>query len=331
LPPIPTGFNGASSSSSPADAESFWQVLAQSWENADRANRKLEKQQREHVTLARIAALMQILGPESAAHRLGLVKHLAGVTHPEATRALAKLAIFSSEAEVRDAAIDALRVRREKDYTELLMGGLRYPWPAVAKRSAEALVKLDRKDVIPQLVDVLDEADPREPIVRKVKDEPVTVVRELVKVNHHRNCLLCHSPNDPTPNTEPLQQVSLPDVPVGPIPIPGESMNPPSLGYQQRPQDLVVRVDVTYLRQDFSMLLPVSDAQPWPTMQRFDFMVRTRAISDEEAEVYREKLAKSGTGAVTPYERATLYALRELTGRDTEPTAAAWRRLLSSE
>ncbi len=77
------------------------------------------------------------------------------------------------------------------------------------------------------------------------------------------------------------------------------------------------------------MLMPVSDAHPWPTMQRFDFMVRTRAVSEDEAAVYREKLGKQGAGAVTPYERAILFALRELTGRDTAPTAAAWRKLLA--
>ena len=32
-----------------------------------------------------------------------------------------------------------------------------------------------------------------------------------------------------------------------------------------------------------------------------------------------------------PYHAAALYALRELTGRDAEPTAAAWRALLRIE
>jgi hypothetical protein len=31
---------------------------------------------------------------------------------------------------------------------------------------------------------------------------------------------------------------------------------------------------------------------------------------------------------MSPYHRAALFALRELTGRDTEPTAAAWRKLV---
>jgi hypothetical protein len=33
---------------------------------------------------------------------------------------------------------------------------------------------------------------------------------------------------------------------------------------------------------------------------------------------------------VSPYHKAALAALRELTGKDTEPTAAAWRKLLKT-
>jgi len=87
-------------------------------------------------------------------------------------------------------------------------------------------------------------------------------------------------------------------------------------------------VDVTYLRQDFSLLQPVADADPWPQMQRFDFLVRTRTLSEEEAQSYRDKLQPREPGVLSPYHRAALAALRELTGRDTEPTPQAWRRLL---
>src|SRR5262249_25757584 len=114
--------------------------------------------------------------------------------HVEATRALAKLAIFSGEEEVRHAAIAALKIRRERDYTDILVQGLRYPWPAVAQRAAEAMVKLERKDLAPQLVALLEESDPRAPVLTKRDDKQVSVVRELVRINHHRNCLLCHAP-----------------------------------------------------------------------------------------------------------------------------------------
>jgi hypothetical protein len=122
---------------------------------------------------ARIAALMQVLAPEAPAMREGLVKYMASVSHVNATKALARLAIFSAEDEVRQAALDALKVRRERDYTEILLQGLHYPLPAVAKRASEAVVKLERSDLIPQLVDLLDEPDPRAPVRKEVNGKEV--------------------------------------------------------------------------------------------------------------------------------------------------------------
>ena len=91
--------------------------------------------------------------------------------------------------------------------------------------------------------------------------------------------------------------------------------------------DVLVRFDVTYLRQDFSVMLPVADHQPWPEMQRFDFLVRTRAISEKDADTYRT-LLRPTAGALNPYQQAALVALRELTGRNADPTGPAWRRVL---
>ena len=45
---------------------------------------------------------------------------------------------------------------------------------------------------------------------------------------------------------------------------------------------------------------PVEDANPWPEMQRFDFMVRTRAVTEDEAAQYREKLDKREPGRTVP-------------------------------
>jgi len=329
-------------------AEQFWQRYRAACLNEDVANAKFEPPYQEHVTLARIAALMQILAPESASMRKGLVTYLATVSHPEATRALAKLAIFSKERNVREAACDALKVRRERDYTEILLSGLHYPWPAVATHAADAIVRLERKDLIPQLVAVLEQPDPRLPEVKKTGDKSVTAVRELVRVNHHRNCLMCHAPtHNIVHRTLGVEQTNVggkittstvsgiaietaPDgVPTAQVPIPGEPLPTPSEGYGNSQPDILVRLDVTYLRQDFSEMQSVADAHPWPEMQRFDFLVRTRTLTDEEGQVYLEKLSTREPGRVTPYQRAALAALRELTGRDTEPTAQAWRRLLN--
>ena len=166
--------------------------------------------------------------------------------------------------------MEALQVRRERDYTDMLLKGLRYPWPAVARRSADAVAKLGRTDLAPQLVALLDEPDPRVARARQeIDDKSALVVRELVRVNHNRNCLLCHSPG----NTDGVSADTL----RAPIPLPTEPLSPPANGYQSSSPDLAVRIDVTYLREDFSLLQPVEDANPWPEMQRFDFLVRTRA------------------------------------------------------
>jgi hypothetical protein len=303
-------------------AEAFWEQYREACAQEDQAAERRDPAHRETVALARVAALMQILAPESPEMRLGLVRYLAGVSHVEATRALARLALFSAEEEVRRAAVDALQVRRERDYTAILLEGFRYPLSAVARRAADALVKLDRKDLIPQLVAMLDEPDPRAPTVGEVDGKKVPMVRELVRLNHHHSCLLCHAPG----NTSTVSLEAL----TASVPIPGEPLPPPSQGYNNPTvPDILVRVDVTYLRQDFSMLLPVTDANPWPEMQRFDFLVRRRPVTEEEAKAYREALSSREPGFVLPHQRAVLTALRELTGRDTEPTAKAWRKLLN--
>lgn len=276
--------------------------------------------QKETVTLARLAALMQVLAPEPVSVRLGLVKYLVEISHPEAARALARLAVFSEECEVRQAAVVALKERRATDYTDTLLGSLRYPWPPVAERGAEALVKLGRADLVPKLVDLLAAPDPRAPVTTE-DDPPTYRVRELVRINHHRNCLLCHAPGDGGSAEQGRVTAG--------IPIPEFPLSPgPSTGYQRAPSLPAVRFDVTYLRQDFSVFQPVANAQPWPEMQRYDFLVRTREVTELEAVAYKNQLAPAEPGQLSPYQRATVKALRELTGHDAPPTVDAWRRVL---
>jgi hypothetical protein len=306
----------------PANADVFWQQYLQNCSQGDAAIPKADKGLQENATLARIAALMQIMAPESPSMRLGLVKYLSTIQHPDATRALARLAVFSAEDEVRQAAIDVLKIRRERDYTDVLLQGMRYPWPAIARRAADVIVKLDRNDLIPQLVDLLDEPDPRSPVMTEVDKKEVPVIREMVRVNHHRSCLMCHSPGNGETG------VSAETLTV-PVPTPDQPLSPPQGGYSQGGSpDLLVRIDVTYLRQDFSVFQAVADAAPWPEMQRFDFLVRTRELTEQEATTYREKLDKREPGRITPYQRAAVTALREMTGKDTGPTGDAWRKLL---
>ena len=113
---------------------------------------------------------------------------------------------------------------------------------------------------------------------------------------------------------------------VAPVPLPGQPFSS-DIGYGGfRSPDILVRVDVTYLRQDFSMRLPVANAHPWPELQRFDFVVRSRVLAKKDAAFFRTVLAKAGP---SPYHAAAHSALKALTGRDVEPNAAAWRTALA--
>jgi hypothetical protein len=329
VPPAPpsVGFSSPVSPSPPpapakdsSAVEGFWERYQTACTQEDKKLTPVDKCRQETVTVARIAALMQVLAAEPPSLRLGLVRYLSTVSHVEATRAMARLAVFANEDEVRQAAVDALKVRRERDYTDILLAGLRYPWPAVARHAADALIKLERTDLVPQLVSFLDEPDPRAPVLQEVNDKKAPVVRELVRINHHKNCLLCHAPG----NTGSVA----PDTLTAEVPLPSQPLPSPGEGYRNTSPDLIVRIDVTYLRQDFSAYLPVQDANPWPEMQRFDFLTRTRVLTKDEAAAYRQALGKHEPGRPSPYHRAVLAALRELTGRDAEPTAAGWRRLL---
>jgi len=214
-----------------------------------------------------------------------------------------------------------LKVLEKRGAAEIkaqLVQGLRYPWPEVAKNAAQAMVSLKTTDLIPDLVQSLDQPDPRLPVIKTIKGKQVPVIREVVRINHLRNCQLCHPPGN-------TQDVKPGEILTGAVPNPGETLSPSF--YESRSPDILVRADVTYLRPDFSRMQKVPDASPWPQMQRFDFLVRNRTLSEAEAKTYKAEIAKLEKNS--PYRQAVLEALRALTGRDAEPTAAAWRKVLA--
>ena len=271
---------------------------------------------------ALLPALVQILGPEDAMLRLGLIAQYREVKGANVTAALARLAIYDPEKPVRDDALHALIERPAKDYTKTLVEALRYPWAPAALRAADAIVFLQRDDLIPDLITELDKGDPVDPFETELGGKKVMAVREMVKINHHRNCLLCHPPLDPRPVNR------LANVAVGPVPSPYDPLPPPSSAryYAERGGGTLARADVTYLRQDFSMMLAVEKADPWPKMQRFDFLVHTRELTaDEMGKIQQEKLER-GPDYLSGHRQAVLSALRRLTGVDAGLTAAAWRQ-----
>jgi hypothetical protein len=88
---------------------------------------------------------------------------------------------------------------------------------------------------------------------------------------------------------------------------------------------VVVRGDITFLRQDFSVQLPMAaPGLARPVGVRFDYVVCRRLIPRKEA----ERLQELYDGQPTYQQRdAVLHALRELTGKDAGYTTEAWRRL----
>ena len=71
-------------------------------------------------------------------------------------------------------------------------------------------------------------------------------------------------------------------------------------GYGHSDSNLLVRIDVTYLRHDFSAVQAVSDwtAATWGAGQRFDFLVRRRVLTPDEATHLRARLG-GGDARVT--------------------------------
>jgi hypothetical protein len=302
---------------SPAKAAEFWKKLAGS--GVGKLLIKGNVQRGQYYSIL-TDVLMQVVGPDTVAMRQGLVQYLAAMPDPSATRALARLAIFSPEREIHGAAVAALKVRNEKDYTDVLFQGLSYPWPEVAERSAAAIAAIGRMDLVPTLVNLLDQPDPRLPQPKQVDGKEVHVARQLVRLNHHRNCLLCHA----TVSGKLSSQMV-----TAPIPVSGEKFPPPFLYYSSHSSSgLLVRADVTYLRQDFSRLQKVNDADPWPAMQRYDFLVRSVQMSQEQAKGYATQFNEMTAGQPSPYQRPLVLALRALTGVDAGPSAAAWRKAL---
>jgi HEAT repeat protein len=259
-----------------------------------------------------LPTLLQMLQIEDVPTRLLLVGELARIKTTSATAALAGRAMMDLSPEVRRAAVAALGARSRAEYIPVLLRGLRYPWPPVADHAAAALRTLKAREAVPELVDLLDQTDPSVPAF-----DPGTkqyVVRELVRLNHMRNCFLCHAPS--ADENDGLVR--------GLVPAPGlllPQANPAGNGYSGGDGDFV-RADTTYLQQDFSIKLLDQDVSPWLVEQRYDFVTRLRTVPPDQDPAATNSLANY------PQRDAVLYALRGMTGKDAGDSSAKWRDLL---
>jgi HEAT repeat protein len=284
---------------SPSTAASFSSRLAvQDWIGAHS----------EFMTEGGIPTLHQMLQVNEEDVRLHFMEALGKMEGPAATAALGKSALYDLSPPVREAAVRALKGQPPKEVRQLLLAGLRHPWAPAADHAAEALAALDDQKVVPDLVAMLDQPDPCAPVH---KGNDPSAVAELVRVNHLGNCLLCHAPS-----------FDVTDCVRGAVPTPGQT---PPRTYHDRNRGTFIRADITYLRQDFSVMQPVADAYPWPAVQRFDYLVRNRTLT--AAEAVRWEMTNPPSTSY-PQREAVLFALRELTGLDAGKSALAWRLAL---
>src|SRR5262249_55061221 len=139
-----------------------------------------------------ISALLQMLQVREREDRKLLVAALASVPGTKAAAGLAPRALFDLSRDVRLKAISLFSQPPPTDSRPHFLAGLRYPWPPIATHAAAALVGINDGKAVPKLVDMLDEPDPNAPFVN---ERGHWAVRELTRVNHLRNCLLCHAPS----------------------------------------------------------------------------------------------------------------------------------------
>jgi hypothetical protein len=264
-----------------------------------------------------VPPLQQILMAEAKSRRVLLVKALSQVRDTTAAAALAQRALFDLDPEIRKLALQSLNGRPPDQYREVLVAGLRYPWAPAADHAAEALIALQMREALPDLLKVQAQGDPQAPFKQKVGGKEVWVIRELVRINHLGNCLMCHRPSfNPRDLVRGL-------VPTPGLPIPSRTS---SRYYAGRRGATFVRADVTYLKQDFSVCQPVAEPRRWPKEQRYDYLVRVRPLTRKEVDNHERQQKGGKVPPLSEQEKAVLFALRELTGKDLGTSAKAWKK-----
>jgi hypothetical protein len=258
----------------------------------------------------------------NAEGRLALAQHLQATPLLEVNALLAQLAIYAPEPDIRAVAVQALKVRRGDDHERVFLEGLKYPLASVANNAADAIVKLQLTNLAPKIAEFLDDLDGPVPYAIDGRFE----VREVVKINHSRNCVLCHAP---APRLVPgvVRDVTMAArVPNPKEPLPDTNVFP---YYGTDDPEKSIRFDVTYVRPDFSLTLPAGKRYAvWPEHQRFDFLVRTRVLDTDEMATFekiRSYLPRS------PNREAALRALRDLTRDDVGSTSQAWVKWFQSK
>ena len=276
--------------------------------NISAVKKVLSNRKNNHQELLTVDQMLQIEQPEL---RLELVELLAKSRSKISANLLACYVKFDLDEKVRMSATKALSKFPLEWVRPKLLDGLRYPWPDAAQHAAEGLVRLNDTKSIPKLVEFLKEPDPRTPRLSK---EGHYVKRELVAINHLKNCMLCHAD-------------SASEGDKGRAPVPSWEERLPRLYYNAKPSGLVARADVTYMRQDFSVVQKVEDPGKWPTNQRFDYVVRKTKLAEDEAKALQKDSGES-SDSFSEYRQAIVFALQLLTDESPANNSyASWKKI----
>jgi hypothetical protein len=280
-------------------------------------------------------SLMQILEAEAAVYRMMLVELLYELDGKEASEALAKLAVFDIDERVRGRAVERLHMRPRDEVLPTLIAGLQHIWAPAAWNAAQAIVAIDDRAVLPQLVQLLHAPNPTLPFVSpRPDDKKQWVVRELVRINHNMNCAVCHASTRERAGRSitgsSRNSIANPaDAPAEfefVFAVPSQTQRLSTLSRTSYYDDrgaFRVRLDVTYLRQDFSVTMPCEVNAPlWPVEQRYDFITRTRPATAAEI---REATMRQ---PLNPHRDIVLFVLCQLTGKNAGDRAADWEQLL---
>ncbi len=279
-----------------------------------------------------VPTLRQLLMHEATPLREMLVEMLEQVPGRAASVLLAQTAVFDLAPDLRAKAVRALKERPREEYRRYLLESLRYPWAPAAAHAAEALVALGATETVPQLVSLLKEPDPEAPFQNAQKH---WMVREVVRFNHVASCLACHPPA--TSGNELVMGYDW-QTPILTTPFanyakglgesdrkgwgPADRVQTPQqqvlsqIRSTKVAMPLIMRGDITYMRQDFSVQLPLQGGGNL----RFDFLVRTRPLTKREL----KDLPTAASDDNYDQRRAVLFALRELTGKNLGSTTEAW-------
>lgn len=241
-----------------------------------------------------VSCVQQMFQSSDMDTRLQASQALTRVRSPETTATLTKWAVFDPSDRVRAAAITALAERDRAEVQAHLLTLLRYPWPRAVEHACEAIVELGLTEAVPSLAMALDSADPEAEFSAPLPGGGSARFRRVMtKVNHVRNCLLCHPASDrqavlagTDPDESLLEKLS----------------NPSFEQYYEVPSSRSVTAAATFLKQDFSAILP---GKQHARTRRYDYFVAVRRA---------DELPVSDRGINNPYKAAIRFALRELAG-----------------